>query len=371
MRPVRALLGDARWIFLAPDGALALVPPGALMDEEGHWLIERFAFVDLTSGRDLLHFSRAPTRAPSAPLLLGNPAFGPIGGMKATARAADAQADDVRGRRSVDMTMVQFGALPGTAAETLAIARLLPDARALLGEEATEAAVKRARGPRVLHLATHGFFLPDASAEHPPALGDMPRAGYAENPLLRAGLALAGANARASGDDDGILTALEVSALDLGATRLVVLSACETGLGDVQRGEGVLGLRRAFLLAGAETLVTSLWKVDDRATRELMIAYHERLRRGEGRAEALRRAQLLLHQQSATAHPYFWAAFVASGSPASLDGRLTPPALPRVGPGLRGCGCSAAGAEGSGHGATVLAAIGAMALLRGRRLRRA
>jgi CHAT domain-containing protein len=129
------------------------------------------------------------------------------------------------------------------------------------------------------------------------------------------GLALAGANQRWSGaGQDGILTALEATGLDLWGTRMVVLSACETGVGDARNGEGVYGLRRALVLAGSESQVMSLWQVSDTATRDLMIAYYRRLRSGEGRAEALRKVQLsVLRGQRKQAHPFFWASFIQSG----------------------------------------------------------
>jgi hypothetical protein len=142
-----------------------------------------------------------------------------------------------------------------------------------------------------------------------------------ENPLLRSGLALAGANPGLSvlappGAEDGLLTAEDVTGLDLLDTELVVLSACETGLGDVRTGEGVFGLRRAFVLAGAKTLVMSLWKVPDEQTQELMVDFYERLLAGEGRAEALRQAQLALKEKHP--HPYYWGAFICQGDPGPL-----------------------------------------------------
>jgi CHAT domain-containing protein len=140
-----------------------------------------------------------------------------------------------------------------------------------------------------------------------------------ENPLLRSGLALAGANKLRSGNEDGILTALEASGLDLWGTKLVVLSACETGVGKVTNGEGVYGLRRALVIAGAESLVMTLWQVDDLATRDLMAGYYARLRAGKGRGVALRDTQLAIAAQGKYAHPYFWASFLSAGAEAPLD----------------------------------------------------
>src|SRR4030095_13575344 len=129
--------------------------------------------------------------------------------------------------------------------------------------KASEAALKQLKGPRLLHLATHGFFLADQvvalTSEAPRLLGqDGLLVPQGEHPLLRSGLALAGANRLRSGQDDGILTALEVAGLDLVGTELVVLSGCDTGVGQVLNGEGVYGLRRAFMLAGVQTQVVSL-----------------------------------------------------------------------------------------------------------------
>jgi hypothetical protein len=219
--------------------------------------------------------------------------------------------------------------------------------RVLSGGEATEAAVKALRAPRILHLATHGFFLADQPpADLGPARGvrlksqppkslptspPTPSHPTWENPLLRSGLALAGANQLRSGAEDGVLTALEASALDLWGTQLVVLSACETGLGEVQHGEGVYGLRRALVLAGAESLVMSLWSVEDTATRDLMVAFYRGLAQGLGRSEALRQARLaLLTGGGPRRHPYFWAGFIPFGRWGPLD--LGPAAPPEAAP---------------------------------------
>jgi CHAT domain-containing protein/Tfp pilus assembly protein PilF len=147
-------------------------------------------------------------------------------------------------------------------------------------------------------------------------------AAQVKDPLLRSGLALAGANRGDKGDDDGILTALEVAYLDLLGTKLVVLSACDTGVGDVKKGEGVQGLRRALVVAGSESQVMSLWPVPDRSTKDLMILYYKALQQGEGRSEGLRQVQLrMLRGHENRRHPFYWAAFIQSGEWATLDGQ--------------------------------------------------
>ncbi|WP_437902736.1 tetratricopeptide repeat protein [Sorangium sp. So ce327] len=325
MQPVRQLLGEAREVYLSPDGELNLVPFAALVDERGQFLLARYRFTYLTSGRDLLRLEVTQTESPrSSPLVIGNPAYDEGGGVPASATS---------GRRSDGMGAMQFGPLRWTEPEARAVKELLPDARLLLDKDATEAAIKALAGPAIVHLATHGFFLAqEPGAPHasrgaqrpfltllqPGALPPLP-----ENPLLLSGLALAGANQRRSGGEDGVLTALEVAGLDLWGTKLVVLSACDTGVGALSRGEGVYGLRRALVLAGADSQIMSLWKVADEETQALMKAYYGRLSAGDGRSDALREVQLAMARKPL--HPYYWAAFIAGGSDRSLSGKEPPP----------------------------------------------
>jgi len=297
MRPVRTRLGDTRTLYVAPDGALNLIPLGALVDETGSYLLERYTINYLASGRDLLDLGRNdPARGPA--VIIADPVFD-------AKDAGNPQSTDGSSRRSIDFRSFKFDRLPGTAAEAQALKSVLPDASVLTGTAATETAAKKIAGPRILHIATHGFFLEDLP-------------GNAEDPMLRSGLVFAGVNALSSAEDDGVLTALEASNLDLRGTKLVVLSACETGLGEVKNGEGVFGLRRAFVVAGAETLLMSLWQVADEATKDLMTSYYNRLSRGESRSEALRQTQLAMLKDPKTAHPFFWAAFISSGETGNL-----------------------------------------------------
>jgi CHAT domain-containing protein/Tfp pilus assembly protein PilF len=331
MRPIRSLLGETRHLLIAPDGQLNLIPFAALVDEHKRYLVERYTISYLTSGRDLLRL-QTPEPSQSAPLVVANPTFGRVETTATRASHGPPQAgDQVWGQ--IDPTEVFFQALPGTEHEAIAINAVLPGTTLLLREQATETALKKSRAPHILHIATHGFFLSNQEAPPVETFGvpgdDPPRisirlsrwAAKIENPLLRSGLALAGVNERRRGDDDGVLTALEVSSLDLWGTRLVVLSGCDTGIGEVKNGEGVYGLRRALVLAGSETQVLSLWPVLDRETRSLMEGYYRRLLKGEGRGEALRQMQLGMLKDAKLRHPYYWGNFIQAGEWANLDGR--------------------------------------------------
>jgi CHAT domain-containing protein/Tfp pilus assembly protein PilF len=431
MRPVRSLLdqlGDeASHLLIAPDGALNLVPFAALRDEKNRYLIEQYSISYLTCGRDLLRFQTSePSKEP--PLVMANPDFGRLATVAIRGDFPRARARDRSGAQ-MERRQFFFQPLPATEDEALAIKALLPKASVLQREDATESALKQVRGPQILHIATHGFFLKKkeprpAEDDQPPVVssesarpnkeipytvqleatpelesaqekvkrlkaqgvdayilksrskrksgrewsspvffrvraGKFPTpadaqkfgaellekgvadeffvarliaeppaglrisvsAAQVKDPLLRSGLALAGANLGKSGDNDGILTALEAASLDLSGTKLVVLSACDTGVGDVKEGEGVQGLRRALVLAGSESQVMSLWPVSDEATKELMVPYYKTLQQGEGRSEGLRQVQLrMLRGRKDRQHPFYWAAFIESGEWTKLDG---------------------------------------------------
>lgn len=321
VEPLRKMAGGkVRW-RISPDGSLNLIPFGALLDGNGKFLIETHDFSYLSSGRDLLR--PATTSKPGPALLVAAPDYD----AKATTAGAAAAV------RSEAFQPMKFTALPGTLAEVKSLTALLPGARAMVGTNATEAAIKAEKSPLLLHIATHGFFLSDEPSfagarglkrvKQEPAKSETAPAGRLsffamESPLVRSGLALAGANHLESGSEDGILTALEATGLDLRGTKLVVLSACETGIGEVISGEGVYGLRRAFHLAGAESQVLSLWKVHDEATRDLMERYYTRLTKGGARAASLREAQLALLAGKNYRHPAFWAPFILSGESGPL-----------------------------------------------------
>jgi CHAT domain-containing protein len=261
--------------------------------------------------------------------VIANPLFGEPAGEPIAKVSATRNLNSSHRRRSVttarDLSEVYFAPLEGTAQEGLTIQKFFPNADVLSGSEATESALKAIVAPPILHVATHGFFLQDEATSVVDGVKVATRGITAnakiENPLLRSGLALAGANLRSSVGEDGILTALEASGLNLWGTKLVVLSACDTGVGEVRNHEGVYGLRRAFVLAGSQSLVMSLWPVSDYTTRTLMADYYRNLKLGMGRGAALRQVQLDTLKKNKQLHPFYWANFIESGEWANLEGK--------------------------------------------------
>jgi len=317
--PIRTQLTEVSHVILAPDAKLNLVPFEALVDAQGHYEGEQRLMSYVTSGRDLLRLT-AP-RAPRSPaVIVASPNYGPM-----PARAVPGT--------------VSFAPLAGAAAEVDQLRRFFP-AAPLTGAAATKRALAALVGPAMLHVATHGFYTRDPAAAVPrpaaaPSTGSPSSTAVAQRGMVlnggaapqpqkpddpldaldHAGLAMAGANQGA----DGIVSAREIAGFDWSGTKLVVLSACETGVGAVPSGDGVYGLRRAVVLAGAEAQVVSLWNVNDSSAQELMRAYYDELARGSGRAEALRQAKLRLLRQPRYAHPYYWAAFILAGDWTPLD----------------------------------------------------
>ena len=345
--PLEASLSGVSRLYLSLDGSLYLAPFAALHDGK-RYLLDRYEFHYLTSGRDLLRES-APSSAQPA-LVLADPDFAaaPAANPPAALPTQEAGSDPESSARGLYAQLHTLQRLPGTRKEAQAIARLLPSARVRVNEDATEQALRGAETPRLLHIATHGLLLADlpedAQPQNPGQSGNTLR-GFAplgesflgpivrpahwrriENPLSRSALVLAGAGRAQQGGDgqqDGIVTAEEVRSLNLWGTELVTLSACETGRGEVRAGQGVYGLRRAFLVAGAQTVVTSLWRVADKETGELMKQYYEKLIHDhKDRVAALQEAMQVMRRRKP--HPYYWAPFVLTGQdgPLTLDAPL-------------------------------------------------
>lgn len=307
MSPLHSFLHDVDMLFIAPDGALNLIPFGALIDPAGRSLTQNYRVINyLSSGRDLIRRQNTANDVNKV-IIVADPDYGHLKNGQPTL-CTDSN------RRSALPVSQGFERLCGTKFEADAIVKVLPRARIISDSRATETNIKALHGLGILHLATHGFFLADLLPNTRDD-GDSPPLSATDETLLRSALIFAGANQRNSGNDDGILTALEATGLDLAGCRLVVLSACESGLGDVVSGEGVFGLRRALAMAGAETQVMSLWKVSDAVTARIMACYYELLVDGLERGEALSLAQkeYLEQHDGAEAHPYYWAAFISSG----------------------------------------------------------
>ena len=324
--PLRQAVAGARHVFLVADGSLHLVNFDALPRSAGGYLVEDQRLLHhLSAERDLV---QSDTPMGRGLLVVDDPRYG------TATRGAAAVQDVDRAARCADLQSLRFDTLPETRREAEAIAALwatvepprtsgtdAPTARGavqrLTGASATEAALKRsAAGKRVVHLATHGFFL-GAWCAGPP--NSPAAAGPA--PLLVAGLALSGANERlrrGAEEEDGMLMAEEIATLDLHGVEWAVLSACDTGVGLPRDGEGLFGLRRMFQIAGARTVIVTLWPVVDEITREWMsAAYRGRFEKQRSTAAALRDAtiQLLEHRRARkeTTHPAYWAAFIAIG----------------------------------------------------------
>lgn len=289
--PLLPALGRSRRILLSPDGLLHHVPFGLLPLAGGGHVSDEYDIDYLSCGRDVLRFGAYPGRRAATPVVVADPDF-------------DLGLHGIRAPSALRPDWDTFGTLADTRAEGMAVGRMLGVAP-WLGADALEGRLKDVSGPEILHLATHGFV--DATP--------------VENPLLHSGLALAGANAWLAGHppdppaEDGILTAEDVTGMDLMGTELVVLSACDAGLGVVRAGEGVMGLRRAFTLAGARTLVMSLFKVPDARTREFMEEFYGRFLGEDGAtcADALREAQRALRRR----YPgeLSWGFFICQGDP--------------------------------------------------------
>jgi len=281
-QPLEKHLKDAKRIYLSVDGIYNTVNVNTLLDPKtGKYLLDEKDITTISTTRDLAVASMKTKKGDKA-VLIGRPSYENL---------AD---------------------LPGSQVEIENIndefARMGLATKVLLSKEASEDNVKKTKSPKVMHIATHGFFLPDTE-------------NFKSNPLVKSGLMLAGAKDVSQKDtrdlkteesaEDGILTAYEAMELDLEGTDLVVLSACETGLGEQRNGEGVYGLQRAFMVAGARSIIMSLWKVDDEATQELMTAFYRKWVNGQNKVTSFKEAQLDVKKKYP--NPVYWGGFVMVG----------------------------------------------------------
>lgn len=317
LEPILRQSGQVEHLCLSPDSLLWLVPWCALPLDREKYLLEQCDLRYLVSGRELVEQSKR--EAAGDPVLFADPAYDmePSAVLAATREVFRQTANALE--QAIPSMKSRLGLverLPATLLEANAVQPSIKeftakDPQLYSDKYALEAVFKAVRQPRVLMLSTHGFFRNSSSTSE-----DTPG-----NPLLGCGLMLAGCNRPpaqlVTTAEDGVLTALEIVETDLRGTELVVLSACETGLGTVRNGEGVAGLRQAFQLAGARAVVSTLWSIPDRDSALIVVEFFQQLANGADKAAALRQAQLkrltIRRERSGTAHPFYWAAWTLTG----------------------------------------------------------
>lgn len=295
--PLEKQLAGKKKVYFSADGVYHKINVNTLRDAgTGKFLVEKFDIVYLLNPIQFLENKTPLSKIKHDAVLMGDPVFDV----------------DVNGPGERSVQLNYFAALPGTEAEIRAIHKVLQanswKTTMFMKGAATEANLKSVASPAILHLASHGFFSSDVVALNSQAKKEF---------LFHSGILLSGANeslstGSTSFDNDGIVTAFEVMNLDLTNTHLVVLSACETGLGKIENGEGVFGLQRSFMQAGARNVLISLWKVDDEATRDLMIAFYRYLALGNTLHDSLKKAQA--DQAAIHADPSLWGGFVLVGN---------------------------------------------------------
>ncbi len=333
-QPVESHIKDQATVFIAPDAGLNLVSFAGLTNETGEYLIEKYPLHYLSAGRDLIRLKNRETSG-SGLIAFGDPDYdAPVAmrlgeGKKISVNpsAEQSNASNVRSGCGT-LSEIKVGRLFNTRQEVESIAEywkqdyqtepavIYTDARA-----SEDNFKMNSHSKRVIHLATHGYFIQSTclpKQQRKSLRSDVTYTG--ENPLLLSGLFLAGANLHGAGTEDmqaedGIVSALEVSAMDLSGADLVILSACETALGEVKQGEGVYGLRRAFQIAGARTVVSALWRVPDSETKTLMKTFYAQ--KGTTYPELMQKVALQhirdLKLIGRPTHPYSWGGFIATG----------------------------------------------------------
>ena len=326
IRPLLPPPSDTNRLVISPEGALNYVSFESLTTPENRYLVQDYSISYVTSAYDLLRLIEQRSQASANPqnalsaLVITNPAFGPTSPSALTRCLLPALGKGT----------------PGLKAQTTHLKQIMKnarvDARVYTGTQATEQVLKQAKKPTILHIATHAYLLEEETVPLPDApetmlLGKYGNAAFPKGleefddaVMLRSGLALSGYNQCKNGKDDGVLTAREMAGLqNLAGTKLAMLSACETGLSEFNNGNEVYGFRRALALAGVESQVISLWRVEDMATERLVTSYYRNLlEQHKGRGESLRETQLQFIKDPKLRHPIFWAAFVLYGEWAKL-----------------------------------------------------
>lgn len=298
----RAIKGSSH-IYFSSDGVFNQLNPETFSETKGEYLIDKYQFHFLSNTKDLAKKQKTERATPNYGVLVGNPRFGKVSD-------------------TITHEITEIQPLLGAEKEVNEVADLLTDKNwkvtLLTQEKATEEAIRNLNSPKVLHIATHGFFLPEPPANLAKSISNQQFSAYAQ-PLLRSGLMLSNSaalfttnNPYQFNSSDGILTAYEVMNLALDETQLVFLSACETGKGKIISGEGVYGLQRAFIIAGAENVIMTLFKVDDKITQELVQQFYLYWLSGKNKREALNLAKKDIAKKHQ--HPIYWGAFKLTGS---------------------------------------------------------
>ena len=330
--PLQPMLQGMNNIWFATDGEMALIPMELL--GKNKILFDEYEISYLSAGRDVMRLNSARVGIHNSPIVAADPDFNLSSGLRKTGITEEMK------NHKEEVKSLYFKSLKGFRDEGICIGSLLR-VKPWLGEEVLEQRIKNVQSPVILHISTHGYFLKDKNEffqKEQSELSsffqvglrgsDLFKAVDAEkgtrlmNSLLRSGLALSGANTWISGGnvppeaEDGLMTAEDVAGINLLDTELVVLSGCLTGIGQANIGEGIFGFRRSFVIAGAKTLIVSLWEVPDIPTRELMEIFYGLLLKGISRSEALKRAKIAIRERYH--YPLFWAAFICQGDPSPL-----------------------------------------------------
>ncbi|MEX2336779.1 MAG: CHAT domain-containing protein, partial [Fulvivirga sp.] len=314
--PIHKLTSGYSNVFISPDGIFNKLSFNTLYNNEsGKYLIDDQMISLISATKDLLKRNSADNAVNRTAALFGYPIFNTDQTEMASGKAVN---------RLYEEWMTDIDLLPGTKVEINNIESTLPaDSWSIskkLESEASEKNIKSLQGPSVLHIATHGYFSEDLSYGVNAWKDQEKTEEYDFNPLLRSGLLFSKAEttvrkrlkgAAVNTNNDGILTAYEAMNLNLSGTDLVILSACETGLGSVRNGEGVYGLQRAFLVSGAKNLIMSLWKVNDKATQELMSSFYKKWIASGNLHAAFREAQLAIKEKYD--NPLMWGGFILNG----------------------------------------------------------
>lgn len=329
--PVAEIIPESANIwYLSPDSEINRVPFAALRSPQtGQYYSDSKKIRLLTTGRELLAQAASNKKIEGNKLILADPSFQLTSSIDEIDGNLKSQTkDETSLLRSAEINAgIQWNRLPGTLKEGKEISEII-NADLFLGDSATPNAVKNSTNNLVIHIASHAFYLPnqpvqfsDSEPESYSERGFNPLQLSTEHPLLRSGIALAGANNPSlRSNDDGYLTALEIAQLNWESTELVVVSACQSGRGDIEDGDGVYGLKRSIAVSGAKSSLLSLWNVDDAATAAFMTMFYTKLKQGLTKEDSLleTQAEFKSHEKVLWRQPFVWAAFQLTGDWSSI-----------------------------------------------------